>query len=1414
MKLDIQPIQNYWEDDNKLDIQPLDIEPMEEAGILEQGLTALKQNVIASPLNRLNRASSGILGAIADLAGNTKRRDQIYADMEREVEAVNKWANPNKVKVNDAIDLASMVPSIPGQLLTWPLSPFETGQEMTKSGEKLSTSLAGIGIDSAGNAVGMLPGVGGFGKSVSKKIITGGLANAAQSYATGKAISGISETEENRNRFDPTLSSVFKAGVMGAAGAGWSARGSNKKAPAASPKKDITGAVQAEKARVVETTAGRLGQELPGEIDPQYLAQRRAQEEALNTTVPRPEGLDAAQRNQAFLEEAAARRAENAKAEQARQAEAQQLVQMLQEAEQQKRQLQVQERDAIFARLDQLQQESKAQVEAEQFAASKEPVVDNTGLSVGENAPGSGLETSRAPVTDSGLMGIPTKPQEPVGIPEALRTGEGGISNTVNRPSPFGEPPIPEQPRIDPSLAAGEFGVANPAPNVKPAEVRQNLDPFAGAAGPGNKRINKFGQGGAAPMFTDLAEGIVNLGKGIRAKFTGEKTPQPDDINTPRSQETIAAKNERARKARAIGADDDVYHRVTTIEEAISNPGKDISKYQAFASGPEGVLRRNTTNKPVNFVRTMSAVARRNTDALVRRYITGENGLNKKLRSISKEEWTEVNDLITELSQQKVNYSKELADSLDLSPRVRAFMEQRAATFDQIKSLMDQYNGKHGFKTVDSLDGYAPGLFSSQYAAPVYETKRGANGREYTTIVGVANGRSLGEFNQAKKYYQDKGYTVADVKRRGLPTQKGFAREFDGTLELLSQMAELDPRFKELQEGLKVMQREGSKKLYGLNVHEMKKKGVSGSIGEKPWRSAEQNAKERLEAEINFMDQAFKYWSYQDFITDAKSLVDRPELANMPGTREYVNNYVKHVTGVNLNPLGAAANSIVDTAFKVAGQGVSKLPIGEFRNMPENPNKVASVVRDTFSAITMNVFAPVFAMVNLMQPFQSGLPEAMRIRAATGLDASDITNSMMRGTMARSVLASMPLMEKMGVDTSKFNIPQHLRDAHAYLKEHAIESYNEAQTSHEGAQNPRLTKAKELAFWPTIIPEALTRPVVFMWFADMFHRAGYEDFLQRADNASEHAMVGYHQDQRPMLYQGLGSYGTMSGQLKTYGHNQIENIIARTKEAKKYPAAFTAMMGIAVGLGGITGLPGFDALDEWIVIPLTGKSARRHMQEISPYLLDGILSAYTGLDWQSRFSMAGTIPTSLKDFATPAGSKMFDIIKSGWEAGTVGDTASFNELAKAVVPSGLYGAYENSQLTTPDGYVLDKEGQTKYDQPRTERERNRRAVFGLRPLRERLEDQDLYARNKFEAKLTDKQKEQYRRMTAAINFSDIEGFNQAYDKYKEVGGDPTIIQDLFEKNAVNALKSARERAAGTPGQSIKSIEKYNRYWED
>jgi len=187
------------------------------ASLKQKRKTTLTENVGMS----LNQAAqpfvkaAGLLGGgLASAVGATDTADTIYKGMEDQISSMDEYWNPKDAEQSFGGKLQGIGMTLPAQMMAMIASPFDTGQSAVKAGETLPTALAATGIDTVGNMVGVgLPG--SVGKGMLKQAVSGAGINAAQDLATRAAISGISDTKEMKEKFEPTAESATIAGMLG-----------------------------------------------------------------------------------------------------------------------------------------------------------------------------------------------------------------------------------------------------------------------------------------------------------------------------------------------------------------------------------------------------------------------------------------------------------------------------------------------------------------------------------------------------------------------------------------------------------------------------------------------------------------------------------------------------------------------------------------------------------------------------------------------------------------------------------------------------------------------------------------------------------------------------------------------------------------------------------------------------------------------------------------------------------------------------------------------------------------------------------------------------------------------------------------------------------------------------------------------
>ena len=1435
----------------------------------EQTMVALKQGYnVAGDL--INRAATGVAGSIADVLGQDDARDKMYQAMEKDLEESRQWANPNKIQPGVLPSIIGAIPNLPAQIATFPLAPFETGQEMIQRGESLSDALKGTAITTGMNALGIalpatIPG------SLATRTVAGATINTMQTVAQQLSLQRISKTKEGKEAYKLKPQDIAIAGVMGA-GFGAVARPPKPKAPpvvdpALDTKvdeffKDVPYTKSANEIAADDATVARLEAAIAKQ-NPQQGEIRVGKDQEAYFTSPETE-FARQQAEQRMLQENEGAYADpfnRMSRELAPDAEPRPPVNAVDPFEQIRQQ-------ALASGDQQRYQQAQAALEARQAALEQE-VAQRTSLDFNaaerarREAASTGLEPWREQQQMAAEQRMPgdntpldfTKETSPYGLTDTPYQYKGGLDFNA---AEFQSLPIEKQIQVKEAWKrrnierqAEQDAVAKQEQRLQ--EMEDTLLPMEEAlregaykptgdgqgpktraakaeAAPGVRQMRKgpggAGQGGSTVIFGDLAEGIVRLGGMLKGKKTGQVVLPPDSLAEPRSPEMVKTKLEKSAKAKAIGLKGTVYDSPGSLEELRANPGKDIgfskvgvgglayefdtpkSPGQFLGSGAEAVVRRNTANNSTKYVRGLYSKARNLSENLVHKYVTGPGALTSALRGMDAQEKLTAYQLVQKLSKERQNYTPELADHLGLSTAVRNYMDVRQAAFKGQFDFSASVNAKLGFKQFEELGGYSPTNFDSAYRTLVYEVVKDKNGVEKQKIVAVVNANSAWQRKAGVDLYKERAatgklnYKFVDLETRGLKKDTSPNKQFDAMATMLAKMAELDPRFAEAKAEIDSLIAEKTKKLYSFNVHEMHKKGVEGGIGNKPWLSLERNADDFFKMEIDHLDTGFRYWSYQDAITKTRQFVTDPSIEH-PNAKRWAEQYTERIAGQKLNPLGGLLNWTIDLIQTPMGLRGSK-----------NAYIALGAARAVGNAWLMGIWNPMFMVVQSSQLIVNGLTEAARMRVDL-----DIPHHKMAAALPNAVAAwsYLTMMDKTG-KWDKAGMFGDLKDDYKWAQEHGLSTYSEVALSHEAAMDPKVRLAKDIAMHPTTLPEFFTRPTTFLWYTQMFREAGYTGEQARiaARDATDYAMTNYHADELPMMYKDLGVSGKNIGSLRAFVHNNTDQFIARAMEAQKYPAAFSTMMGMTLLLQGITGVVGYSLANELSMV-FTDKTLTEWMEELlepeNKKYLHGFVSAWSDADIQSRFSTADVLPGSFAEgIVGPQISKFGKVLVAGYEYGKNQDQASLLKFGKELTPSGMAGIFEDKLLTDEQGYVL-KDGKRKYDKPRTQGERDFRRQYNTRPLRERLEDEALYRDNQRMAKMNEKQRNAFDRMTTAHILGDTAGFAAARKKYIEEGGSMSAMEAMLERAKAEAKLSERKRKQGELTDSLSSIQRFKNYQE-
>jgi hypothetical protein len=901
--------------------------------------------------------------------------------------------------------------------------------------------------------------------------------------------------------------------------------------------------------------------------------------------------------------------------------------------------------------------------------------------------------------------------------------------------------------------------------------------------------------------FNNVVDGVKMAGESVRRLWTGESPPKVDTVLTPRSPENIAQKEAMARKAAAIDLRNSPYERVTTIEEALTDPGPDISSNavrNSVTPGVQSMVRHTTRNKLLKFARDVVYNSRNRGEEFSKTFVTdNENGMASALKDATPEEQMRVHQILEETSKQKVDLTPEMIAQLELSPREAKLLETTRAMLDGMYTLANEAYTKQGFSPLKKHPGYSPDMFSGAYTT-ILRVPKAAGEKSGKVLVAQADTKY--GMNKAVEYYKQNfpDHTeIVELPRRGLKeTAQRTNRVFDGFQKLISVIAENNPDFAEMKKLADDYAANNIKQMYQFQVHQKTKTGARGSLGDRPWLDAKENSQQFWKGVIDYAEEGSRYYSYQDALNELGKMQTNPELqASHPNTLAYLKKYSDNLQGKGLNIAGALGNSMVDLVPKVVGVS------------PRAVSVPLSVVRRASSVVMMGGVNLGFMAMQMTQLFTGGMPEMVKIGTTLGLGPKDITGVF---TTLNTSLAGLVLE---GKNNKASFVPEHMRNGWEWAKQHGIFDLNETVLAGEALKSGFWRNAEKAATFPMWASEKLTRPPVFMLFTDMFHRAGFEQetAFKKAQEATDYAMANYHPDERAMLYSSLGTLGNQMSALTVFKHNLLDQWYTRMADVKKGEIApALAMVGMGYALYGMSGMPGYqeaDQLTQWA----TGKTIRDVMGDAvgaGSKVMDGVLSATTGLDFSSKLSMASILPDD-KLSAFPHISNIAKILGAAVDYASRLDKASGEQLAYQLTPSGMRGMLEQP-MRNDQGFVLDKHGNRKYEVPRTDAEWKWRQAMGVRPLHERVSDEQDWAHEKEWKRKEQKQKDAGNNLQDAIKLRDKESVMKYVKEYVDAGGDPSTFSDAWFQNVlVQSNLSQHQRLQGIPANNLKSINRYN-----
>lgn len=890
--------------------------------------------------------------------------------------------------------------------------------------------------------------------------------------------------------------------------------------------------------------------------------------------------------------------------------------------------------------------------------------------------------------------------------------------------------------------------------------------------------------------------GAIDLGNATEA--TSEKkriaTLAITSPEVTEAKNQISLDNRKAIAAKITGAEG-YRNNIDTPEKVIASAAmsKDLSKAQLIRGETVtpgiNALAIDSNNPLIKFVREKTRRVFQESEALAREYITDkETGIGPLLNKMSQ---AEKNDMVAvlQLGDKTQTYVTRANLEGKVSENVIRAVEKFYEMDRKKLEIWNEARAKVGMEPVRERPGHFPGVFKGDYKQIVMNEGK---------VVGVIAVDSKWQLKTARetllKQYPNAQFT--NVDRRALGGNGRKSDMFSGMNDVLTMLAKNDPEFAKVQELISKAVRENADALYGAAFHSMEKKGIVGNEGNKPWLSQKENTNAAIKSYLEYWEEGITAHKNLPVEAEIKGLMDNPALDNMPNAKQYVNSYIKNMTGRDIGSVGDALNKLLDAPFKAAGVG------------PTVPREIVNQLNKRLGQQTMGFFNWMFSAIQFLQMPQMAFPEMIKVAKELNLDSANITKSL------ASTLLDLMKEYRSGDGSPLFKAAQ------IEARRRGLDVFSEYQDVNKVTQNKYSRAFDEIVDYNRSKPEQLTRPWVFYTFVNMMKDSGLpkQETFDIAYNATQRSMVDYSPRERPMMYQRLGVAGQLAGSLQTFKHAQLSQLTGFATSGNI--AAFGAAAMTLLAFAGVKGVPFYQEADElfkYISDKFFGERktiADSVLGNLPEWMKSGALSTATDINMQGRLSAANVIPDTPLEALTPFSSAIARQGEAAWNLMTKQDPLAFNEFVKSVAPSGpIKGIVETTLNTNEKGMPVDKRGEL--GNPRSEWDVAVKRSGAGTSLTEALRNETQFNQMMRERSNKEAQRKiiEKAQRAAAQGLLTPETQKELIDNYIARKGDPQqFINSMVEYQKILQLNK-QQRLQGIPNGSLPSIYRYQNYQE-
>ncbi len=925
-----------------------------------------------------------------------------------------------------------------------------------------------------------------------------------------------------------------------------------------------------------------VGMEQAAPIDPEYLAQRRAQQDALlrqeqarqnaaaeaqdvaahyqeqdrlarqadsdrlvNEVMSRPDPeIAAAQERQARADALVQNSRESTKpvAEEARAARAQEEAQTRIAARQQELERQVREArsrediERISNEQEQLRQQAEEIRQQQIIAAQKAEAA--THVSTGENGVGGGrtsipnVPKAEGPFGSLGVREAPIVEPSVPEIPSALKGAEyGGTGTGATKRAPAtdsGLMGIKATNGIHSTLRTGEGGTGNSSPKRTPAPVNTGF----------KRSENPFGSVGGVPRgqrggidFDAIAKGLSGIKNRVTTVF--DKIPNMRDV--------------RESMISTYGKSEDI------LSAALSH-GKDIKSlvnenFRAGMSNTSVFLNHPLLRDIGNLFQT----AAKRTDVNIKQFVEPAQNSLVDMRKSSPKEYDQLYRLfMKEMQEGRAFTPDQLAQAKFTPEQIKTYQEIRSM-FKQAAEEQNKVLKAKNLPELSEQDHYVASRRVGDHAQYFYDSK----GR----LVWMTKDLSKRQAESTAKWIHDNVPEV-DKSKTQYEYMKSTGHVEDPAASFSSMILRFgdEPIAKQIKEAMLAKDSASAITKFGQQNHFKHKSGIRGFEGDRPWKSVRENADDMFAQQMHYAKNAFSWAELNNASTIAsKVLKDEKLVATQPNVVKHANDYINRYMG-----RGEGIGWNIDSYLGKMLFGQSGSTVRKVTNSFKQLWTTQKMVTNSGNAV-QNLIQPVntlpFHQILSQRGFEHDAGKTFALTMADTLGGMAYHYG--DGSLAKPLTS-------LGMDATRYAEDNHILSRSPYDEQRTIES----------THIPVLSTVERVG---REVNQATNKPANFAAFMSFVHHLDQSgkfksrmELFQEAERWMNASMVDPRPGERPFIVQDLGSVGSLAYGLQSYVTNKFNSLAGFYNHAREqggvsgYKPLMTAI-STDVALAGVKG---------------------------------------------------------------------------------------------------------------------------------------------------------------------------------------------------------------------------------------------------